>query len=51
MKKPLLLFIIAVIVLIVAKLAYTKFCNLKNENCKNSTTDYYDGSPEEGVDW
>ena len=34
MKKPLLLFLLAVIVLIVAKLAYTKYCESKKEGCK-----------------
>ena len=34
MKKPLLLFIIFVIVLIIAKLAYTKYCTSKPEGCK-----------------
>jgi hypothetical protein len=34
MKKPLLLFLFFVVLLVVAKLAYTKYCALKDEGCK-----------------
>lgn len=34
MKKPLLLFIIFVVVLVIAKLAYTKYCASKENGCK-----------------
>jgi len=34
MKKPLLIFISIVILLIIAKVAYTKYCASKAEGCK-----------------
>ena len=34
MKKPLILFIIAAVLIVVAKLAYTKYCASKREGCK-----------------
>lgn len=34
MKKPLILFLIAIFVLIVAKLLYIKYCESKNVDCK-----------------
>jgi hypothetical protein len=33
MKKPLLLFIIFVILFVLAKIAYTKYCESKKEGC------------------
>ena len=51
MKKQLILFLITVVIFIVAKLAYTKYCETKKEGCKEEKMNDYDGSPEEGVDW
>lgn len=51
MKKPLILFLIAVAVLIVAKLAYTKYCESKKEGCKKVKHDPNEGFPQEGIDW
>ena len=46
--KPLLLFIIFVVLIIVGKLAYTKYCESKPEGCKETKVEE---TPEEGVDW
>ena len=56
MKKPLILFIVCVVVLVIAKIAYNKYCESKPEGCKNQLNgkEKYDedqGLPEEGVDW
>jgi len=52
MKKSLLLFIIFVVLLVLAKIAYNKYCESKPEGCKKEKIDYEkDGLPEEGVDW
>jgi hypothetical protein len=51
MKKPLLLFIISVVLLIIAKLAYNKYCESKPDGCKKEKYDENQGSPREGIDW
>ena len=56
MKKSLILFIVFVILLVIAKIAYNKYCESKPEGCKNQLNgkEKYDenqGLPEEGVDW
>ena len=52
MKKTLLLFIILVLLLIITKIAYKKYCASKREGCKKETVKYEkDGLPKEGVDW
>ena len=51
MKKPLILFIVFVVLLVVAKIAYHKYCELKPEECKKEIYDENQGLPEEGVDW
>lgn len=52
MKKSLLLFIIFIILLVLAKIAYKKYCQSKPEGCPKEVVDYEkDGFPEEGVDW
>ena len=55
-KKPLILFIIFVFLLIVARTAYNKYCESKHEGCENQINgkEKYDekqGLPEEGVDY
>jgi len=47
--KPLLLFIIFVVLLVIGKLAYTKYCESKPKGCKKETK--IEETPEEGVDW
>ncbi len=51
MKKSLILFIIFVVMLVVAKIAYAKYCESKPEGCKKVKVDEKLGSPEEGIDW
>jgi len=52
MKKTLLLFIILVLLLLVAKIAYNKYCASKHEGCKKETVNYEkDGLPKEDIDW
>lgn len=51
MKKPLLLFIIAVILFVVAKVAYNKYCESRPEGCKKENLKDRHETPEEGVDW
>ena len=51
MKKPLILFIVFVVLLIVAKITYNKYCESKPEGCKKVKVDERLGSPEEGIDW
>ena len=51
MKKSLILFIIFVILLVVAKIAYNKYCESKPDECKKERYDENQGLPEDGVDW
>jgi hypothetical protein len=53
MKRNLVLFIVLVLVLIVAKLVYSKYCESKPQGCKKSEKIDYekDGLPKEGVDY
>jgi len=52
MKKPLLLFILFIFVLIATKMAYNRYCASKPEGCKKEKIDYEkDGLPQEGIDW
>ena len=46
--KPLLLFIVFVVLIVVGKLAYNKYCESKPKGCKEVKMDE---TPEEGVDW
>ncbi len=51
MSKPLLLFIVFVIVLVIAKISYNKYCNLNPDGCKSVKVDKNQGLPQEGIDW
>jgi hypothetical protein len=52
MKKSLLLFIIFVLILIVAKVAYSKYCESKPNGCKKEKVNFEkDGLPHEGIDY
>jgi Tfp pilus assembly protein PilO len=52
MKKPLLIFIILALLIIVTGVAYKKYCERKPENCKNEKfEEREDLGPEEGIDW
>jgi hypothetical protein len=51
MKKSLIIFIVLAVVLVVAKLAYTKYCESQPEGCKKEVYDENQGLPEEGIDY
>lgn len=51
MKKPLILFIIFAILLLVAKITYNKYCESKPGSCKKEKYDENQGLPKEGIDW
>ena len=51
MKKTLILFFVLVLILIIAKLIYNKYCESKPEGCKKEKYDPKQGLPKEGVDW
>jgi len=50
MKKPLILFIIFSIMIIIAKIAYSKYCETKPEGCKKVKVEDK-GLPVKGIDW
>ena len=51
MKKPLLIFIILALLIILAGFAYKKFCASKPGGCKQERMDNDDLGPQEGIDW
>jgi len=51
LKKPLLLFIIFVAVLLVAIFLYNKYCESKPEGCKKEKLEEREDSTREGIDW
>jgi hypothetical protein len=52
MKKSFLIFIGLVLLLVVAKTAYNKYCESKPEGCKKEKVNYEkDGLPKEGIDY
>ena len=51
MKKPLLFFIISVVLFIIAKIAYNKYCESKPEGCKKNKSDKREEYPVKGIDW
>ena len=51
MKKPLLFFIISVVLFIIAKIAYNKYCESKPEGCKKEKSDEREEHPVKGIDW
>lgn len=51
MKKPLLLFIIFAVLMVLGKFVYTKYCESKPEGCKKEKYDEKQGMPKEGIDW
>jgi len=50
-KKSFLVFIVLVILLVIAKLAYNKYCESKPEGCKKEVYDENQGMPREGIDY
>ena len=51
MKKPLILFVIFVLLLIVAKIAYNRYCETKPEGCKKENPEEREEFPVKGIDW
>ncbi len=52
MKKSFLIFIVLVLLLVLAKTAYNKYCESKPQGCKKEKLDYEkQGLPEEGIDY
>ena len=52
MKKPLLFFILAVLVLIVIAFVHQKYCESKPSGCKKRDKSVEEiGGPYEGIDW
>ena len=51
MKKPLLLFIIFVLLLIIAITLYNKYCESKPEGCKKGKVEDREEYPQKGIDW
>jgi len=53
MKKSLRIFLMAVVLLVLAKMAYQKYCASHEGVCpKEERMDYEkDGLPQEGIDW
>ena len=51
MKKPLLFFIISVVLIIIVKIAYNKYCESKLEGCKKEKYDEDQGLHKKGIDW
>ena len=51
MKKPLILFLVSLLLLLIAGMAYTKYCKSKPNGCKKMQRDTEDSYPTKGVDW
>ncbi|MCF6245061.1 MAG: hypothetical protein L3J43_08480 [Sulfurovum sp.] len=52
MKKVLIIFIMCVVLLVVARMAYDKYCESKEGGCTERKMDYEkDGLPREGMEW
>jgi len=51
MKKPIIVFLILVLFLVLAKTAYNKYCESKPEGCKKEKYDEKQGMPKEGIDY
>jgi len=51
MKKPFLLFLIALVVLVAAKFAYERYCSSKPNGCRKVKQDFKKNGPQKGIDW
>jgi hypothetical protein len=51
MKKPLLLFLAGIIVLLAAKLVYDRYCASKPNGCQKVKQDPKNSDPKKGIDW
>ena len=51
MKRPLLLFIISVVLLVIAVLVYNKYCESKPDGCKKIKNSEREENPRKGINW
>ncbi len=52
MKKPLFIFIIFALLILVASFAYKRYCEARPGDCKQvKVEDREEIGPEEGIDW
>jgi CDP-diacylglycerol pyrophosphatase len=52
MKKPLILFLVSLVILIIAGIVYTKYCKSKLDGCKKVIQNDADNEyPQKGIDW
>jgi len=51
MNKPLLIFIFLGFLIIIASLAYMKYCKSQPQGCRQEKFDASDLGPEKGIDW
>jgi hypothetical protein len=51
MNKPLLLFIIFSVLLVLSAIVYKNYCKSQPDGCKQEKFDEKDFGPEEGIDW
>jgi len=51
MKKPLLIFILIVVLFTIAKVAYDKYCESKPKGCKKMKPEDREEYPIKGIDW
>ena len=51
MNRPLLLFLISAVILIIAAIVYSKYCESKPKGCKKAHYEEWDKGPIKGVDW
>jgi hypothetical protein len=51
MNKPLLLFLISVVILVIIALVYHKYCESKPKGCKKVHIKDRETGPVKGIDW
>ena len=51
MNKPLLIFLISGLLIILASVTYMKYCKSQSIECKFEKFDVSDFGPKEGIDW
>jgi CDP-diacylglycerol pyrophosphatase len=51
MKKPLMLFLLSLVILVIAGIVYNKYCKSKPDGCKKTIHDADSEYPQKGIDW
>jgi uncharacterized membrane protein len=51
MNKPLLWFLISIVILIIVVVVYSKYCESKPESCKKAHYHDSEKGPLKGIDW